>query len=52
MALFSSVRLHVDSLVRAHVLITSYKDTSHIGAGATRMTSLYLSYLSKGSVSK
>lgn len=52
MALFSSVRLHVDSLARVHVLITSYKDTGHIGAGATRMTSRYLSYLSKGSVSK
>ena len=34
------------------VLISSYKDTSHLGSAPTHMTSLYLNYFFKGFISK
>lgn len=35
------------SSLRAHVLITSHKDSVHIGVGPTHMTLYYLNYLFK-----
>ena len=34
------------------VLVSSYKDTSHIGLGSILMTSFYLNYLFKGFISQ